>query len=65
MRVKYHDYLFGCHGKTRYNQPIEAHRVLRYSNLTRKRRDREQGKYRKMTVYRCTACGGWHLGNPQ
>lgn len=39
----------GCEGKTRFNQRRVAERVRQRQNAA-------------LHVYRCTFCGGWHLG---
>jgi hypothetical protein len=49
----------GCEGKGRFASPTLAHKVL-------KRAGRSRGHTNRVVavVYRCSYCGGWHIGRP-
>ena len=44
-----------CEGKERFAKPTTAHKTMRRMKA-KKRRCR-------LNVYRCSHCGGWHIGN--
>lgn len=48
-----------CEGKLRYDSYSTASRVL---DRIRSRDRVNAGKRRRLHVYRCGICGGWHLG---
>jgi hypothetical protein len=47
----------GCTGKHWYTSAVQAWRVIRHNRIWRGQR-----KVRVLGVYRCAACGRWHIG---